>query len=218
MSKKNSMRLGSLRAEHIKQEHKMFFRTKKIYNVNTYGAPILAKVAGETKEITPKIREIAEEMLRAMQLFDGIGLAGPQYGIDERIVALAVPAPENPAISPGEALLLPRMPIVIINPEIIALSETTDTADEGCLSVPEIYAPVERPQFIQFRAQTLDGELIECECGGLLARCIQHEIDHLNGILFVDRLTEEAFSVIESKLKRLKKSGSKNDFKKTIRV
>lgn len=196
----------------------MFFRPKNIYAVNTYGAEILKKRSDEIKDVTPELREIAEEMIRVTQIFDGIGLAGPQYGIHQRIVALAVPYPEQAAISPGEALLLPRMPMVIINPEIIALSETTETAEEGCLSVPEIYAPVERSQFIQFRAQTIDGELIECECGGLLARCIQHEIDHLNGVLFVDRLTEEAFSVIESKLKRLKKSGSKKDFKKTIRV
>ncbi len=195
----------------------MFFRTKKIYSVNTYGAEILKNPSDEIKDVTPEIREIAEEMILALQLFDGIGLAGPQYGVDKRIVILDVP-PESAAISPGEALLLPRMPMVIINPEIIAADEITDTADEGCLSVPDIYAPVERPCFIQFKAQTLDGELIECECGGLLARCIQHEIDHLNGILFVDRLTEEAFNVIESKLKKLKKSGSKKDFKNTIRV
>ena len=196
----------------------MFFRPKNIYTVNTYGAEILKKRSDEIKDVTPELREIAEEMIRVTQIFDGIGLAGPQYEIHQRIVALAVPYPEQAAISPGEALLLPRMPMVIINPEIIAISETTETAEEGCLSVPEIYAPVERSQFIQFRAQTVDGELIECECGGLLARCIQHEIDHLNGVLFVDRLTEEAFSVIESKLKKLKKSGSKKDFKKTIRV
>lgn len=196
----------------------MFFKAKKIYSVTTYGAEILKKPSNEIKDVTPEIRETAEEMIRIMELFDGIGLAGPQYGLDKRIVALAVPAPASAAISPGEALLLPRMPMVIINPEIIATSKNTEVAEEGCLSVPEIYAPVERSQFIQFRAQTIDGELIECECGGLLARCLQHEIDHLNGILFVDRLTEEDFNVIESKLKKLKKSGSKKDFKKTIRV
>ena len=195
----------------------MFFRTKKIYSVNTYGAEILKKPSDEIKDVTPEIREIAEEMIQALQLFDGIGLAGPQYGVDKRIVILDVP-PESAAISPGEALLLPRMPMAIINPEIIASGKTTEAADEGCLSVPEIYAPVERASFVQFRAQTIDGELIECECGGLLARCIQHEVDHLNGVLFVDRLTEEAFNVIESKLKKLKKSGSKKDFKNTIRV
>jgi peptide deformylase len=196
----------------------MFFRRKKKYTVYTYGAEVLKKPAAEIKEVTEEMREIAEDMLFSMQLFDGIGLAGPQYGVHKRIVALAVPMPNQGAVSPGEALLLPRMPMVIINPEIIAVGETTDIAEEGCLSVPEIYAPVERPQFIQFRAQTLDGELIECECGGLLARCLQHEVDHLDGVLFVDRLTEEDFSSIEFKLKRLKKSGNKKDFKKTISV
>ncbi len=196
----------------------MFFKTKKIYSVNTYGAEILKKRSDEIEDITPEIRETAREMITVNQLFDGIGLAGPQYGVHKRIVALDVPYPQSAAISPGEALLLPRMPIVIINPEISAIGEATETADEGCLSVPDIYAPVERPSFIQFKAQTLDGELIECECGGLLARCLQHEVDHLNGILFVDRLTDEAFSVIEPKLKKLKKSGSKKGFQKTIRV
>jgi peptide deformylase len=196
----------------------MFFKVKKRYSVNTYGAEILKKKADEIKEITPEIKKIADEMIDAMNLFDGIGLAGPQYDVSKRIVALGVSVPESAAISPGEALLLPRMPMVIINPEIIAMSDTTEIAEEGCLSVPDINALVERPQFIQFRAQNINGELIECECGGLLARCLQHEIDHLNGILFVDRLTEEDFSSIESKLKKLKKSGSKKDFKKTIRV
>ena len=196
----------------------MFFKAKKMYSVNTYGAEILKKRSLDIRHVNEEIHNIAEEMIQIMNLFDGIGLAGPQYDLSKRIVALAVPHPEQGAISPGEAILLPRMPMVIINPEIIALSDVTETAEEGCLSVPEIYAPVKRPQFIQFRAQTIDGELIECECGGLLARCIQHEIDHLNGILFVDRLTEDAFSVIEAKLKKLKKSGSKKDFKKTIRV
>lgn len=196
----------------------MFLKAKKMYSVTTYGAEILKKTSNEIKDVTPEICETAEEMVRVMELFDGIGLAGPQYGMDKRIVALAVPASSSASISPGEALLLPRMPMVMINPEIIATSESTETADEGCLSVPEIYAPVKRSQFIQFRAQTIDGELIECECGGLLARCLQHEVDHLNGVLFVDRLTEEDFSVIESKLKKLKKSGSKKNFKKTIRI
>ncbi len=196
----------------------MFFKRKNKYTVYTYGAEILRKPAAGIKEITPEIREIAEEMLCAMKLFDGIGLAGPQYGVSKRIVALAVPGPDQAAVSPGEALLLPRMPMLIINPEIIAVSETADTAEEGCLSITKIDAPVKRPQFIQFRAQTLDDEVIECECGGLLARCLQHEIDHLDGILFVDRLTEAVFSDIESKLKRLKKNGRKKDFKKTIQV
>jgi peptide deformylase len=196
----------------------MFFRTKNRYTVYTYGAEILKNRAREIEEITPEIREIAEEMLLAMRLFDGIGLAGPQYGVGLRIVALGVPFSDHGAVSPGEAALLPRMPMVVINPEISALGGAKDIQDEACLSVPGISAPVERSQFIQFRARTIDGELIDCECGGMLARCLQHEIDHLDGILFVDRLTEDDFSSIEAKLKRLKKNGRKKDFKKIISV
>ena len=195
----------------------MFFRNKSRYTVYTYGAEVLKTRAREIEEITPEIREIAEEMLRAMQLFDGIGLAGPQYGVSKRIVALGVPGSEL-AVSPGEAALLPRMPMVVINPEITAMGEAKDIEAEACLSVPGLSGPVERSQFIQFRARTINGELIECECGGLLARCLQHEIDHLDGILFVDRLTEDDFGSIEPKLKRLKKNGRKKDFKKTILV
>ncbi|MDD5598726.1 MAG: peptide deformylase [Victivallaceae bacterium] len=196
----------------------MFFRSKSRYTVYTYGADILKTRAREIGEITPEIREIAEEMLRAMQLFDGIGLAGPQYGVNLRIVTLGIPCSDHGAVSPGEAALLPRMPMTVINPEITAMGEAKDTEAEACLSVPGISAPVERSQFIQFRARTINGELIECECGGMLARCLQHEIDHLDGILFVDRLTEDVFSSIEPKLKRLKKNGRKKDFKKTILV
>lgn len=196
----------------------MFFRTKNRYTVYTYGAEILKTRAHEIAEITPEIREIAEEMLLAMRLFDGIGLAGPQYGLDLRIVALGVPFSDHGAVSPGEAALLPRMPMVVINPEITALGEVKDLQEEACLSLPGISAPVERPQFIRFRARTIDGELFDGECGGILARCLQHEIDHLDGILFVDRLTDELFSSIEAKLKRLKKNGRRKDFKKTISV
>jgi peptide deformylase len=195
----------------------MFFKRKNKYTVYTYGAEILKKRAGEITEVTPEIREKAHEMLIAMKLFDGIGLAGPQYGISKRIIALDVPASQG-INSPGEAMLLSRMPMVIINAEVTSRSEITDIADEGCLSVPGISAPVERSQFIQLRAQTIDGELIECECGGLLARCLQHEIDHTDGFLYVDRLTEEEFSKVEAKLKRLKKNGSKKGFQKTLRV
>lgn len=198
----------------------MLFRHKerKSYTVYTYGADVLKKRAAEIKEVTPEIREIAKDMLVSMRLFEGIGLAGPQHGVGQRIVALDVPGPETGMASPGEAMLLQRMPLVVINPEIVAGSNETEAEMEACLSVPGISGPVERPRFIQFRAQTLDGELIECECGGLLARCLQHETDHLDGTLFVDRLTEDDFDSIKLKLKRLKKSGAKKDFKKTIRV
>lgn len=198
----------------------MFFRSreKSIYTVYTYGAEILKKRAAEIADVTPELRELAEEMLFSLRLFDGIGLAGPQYGVGQRIVALDVPGPETGVVSPGEAMLLQRMPLAVVNPEIVGVSDATETENEACLSLPGISAPVARPAFVQFRARTLDGELIECECGGLLARCLQHEIDHLDGILFVDRLTENDLNSVEFKLKRLRKNGAKKDFKKTVRI
>jgi peptide deformylase len=193
----------------------MFFKHKNKYTVYTYGADVLKQVAEPINDATDEIKELANYMLKAMRLFDGIGLAGPQVGISKRIVALAIPAESaSGSASPGEALLLPRMPMVVINPEITAFGPDLALYDEGCLSVPELYAPVERPLTVMFRAQTIDGELIECECGGLLARCLQHEIDHLDGMLFVDRLIPEELEKISQKLKKLKKSGSKRDFKR----
>ncbi|MDD5698407.1 MAG: peptide deformylase [Victivallaceae bacterium] len=196
----------------------MFFRPKTKYTVYTYGAEVLRKPAAAISEVTPEIRETAAVMFRTMQLFDGIGFAGPQSGVGKRLITLMVPGPSGGAVSPGEALLLPRMPLAIINPEIIAVSDVTDIVEEGCLSIPRISAPVERAQFIRFRALTLDGEALECECGGLLARCLQHEFDHLNGILFVDRLAKEVFRDLEPQLQRLQKTGRKKDFKKTLTV
>ncbi|MFA7230307.1 MAG: peptide deformylase [Victivallaceae bacterium] len=196
----------------------MFFRHKSKFNVYTYGSATLKQPAAPVREITDEIREIATEMLTTMKLFDGIGLAAPQIGIHKQIVTLGIPfeSISKSGGSPGEALLLPRMPMVLINPEIIAFGEELADYDEGCLSVPEIYAPVERPLLIIFRAQAIGGELIECECGGLLSRCIQHEIDHLGGILFVDRLKPDALNEVKDKLDRLEKSGGKKDFKRTI--
>ena len=194
----------------------MFFRHKKKLTVYTYGADILQKKAHEVKEVTQEIRDLAQEMLVAMELFDGIGLAGPQYGLDKRMVALAVPGAGQGAMSPGEAVLLPRMPMVVINPEVVNSSAETEIVEEACLSLPGAAGNVERPKFIQFRAQTLDGELIECECGGLLARCLQHEIDHLDGLLYIDRMTDEDRADIEYKIKKIKKNGRKKDFQKSM--
>jgi peptide deformylase len=198
----------------------MIFRRKKQYTVYTYGAPVLKKKAEPVVRIDGNIMEIASEMLQAVRIFEGIGLAAPQIGISMKMMALALPAdPEKGAelaSSPGEAQLLPRMPMILLNPEIVAFSPALGIRDEGCLSVPEIYAPVIRPLSITLRAITIEGEVIQCECGGLLGRCIQHEMDHLEGILFVDRLTPDEFAKIEPELKALEKIGKGGDFKRKI--
>jgi len=198
----------------------MIFRKKKQYIVYTYGAPVLKKPAEPVDRIDGNILAIGNEMLLAMVAFEGIGLAAPQIGVSLKMMALNLPTDPDDgadlANSPGETILLPRMPLVLVNPEIISFGSACGVRNEGCLSVPEIYAPVIRPLSIRVRGVTLDGEVIDCECGGLLGRCIQHEMDHLEGMLFVDRLTPDEFAIIEPELDELEISGGKNEFKRKI--
>ena len=185
------------------------------YTVKTYGHNVLKQVAEPVAEINSEIIELASKMIDMTERYNGIGLAAPQIGVSKRVVALWIPDdPSCRAGSPGEELLLPRMPLVIVNPEIIAASADTFSYDEGCLSVPDIYGPVVRPSSVVLRASLLDGSTIECECGGLLGRCIQHELDHLDGFLFVDRMTEEDRRNIDFKLFRLERNGKKHNFER----
>jgi peptide deformylase len=191
----------------------LFNKKKHSYVVYTAGAAVLKKIAEPVTVVTPEIRQLAADMMQAMRVFNGIGLAAPQYGESLRMVVFDVPA-ENSCGTPGEVNLLPRMPLAVINPEIIMRSSQVNEREEGCLSVPDIYAPVVRPDTVVFRAQTLDGEFIEYECGGLLGRCIQHELDHLDGILFTDRLAPEAERRIRGDLNRLKSIGQSCNYRR----
>lgn len=191
----------------------MFFKNKKRYVVHTVGDPVLREKAKPVAAVTPEIRQLAASMIESMQAFEGIGLAAPQAGESLRLVVFDVPLESMGDIpSTGERLLLPKMPLAVVNPEIVASSEDLTSHDEGCLSLPDLFAPVVRPASVVFRAQTLDGEWIECECGGLLGRCIQHELDHLDGTLFIDRLTPEAARTVESELKQLIRFGERHHF------
>lgn len=187
----------------------MLFRNRKIRPVHTAGDPVLSAVALPVTGITPEIRTLAAEMIESMNAFDGIGLAAPQIGISKRLVVFDIPQrKKGDELSPGEELLLPQMPLAVINPEIISYSDTLSEYDEGCLSVPDIFATVVRPDKVLFRATLLNGEVIECECGGLLGRCIQHELDHLDGYIFTDRLSPEETQRVAPALEQLKRSGA----------
>lgn len=191
----------------------MFFKNKKRYVVHTVGDPVLREKAKPVAAVTPGIRQLAASMIESMQAFEGIGLAAPQAGESLRLVVFDVPLESmGDTPSTGERLLLPKMPLAVVNPEIVASSENLTSHDEGCLSLPDLFAPVVRPASVVFRAQTLDGEWIECECGGLLGRCIQHELDHLDGTLFIDRLTPEAARTVERELKQLIRFGERHHF------
>ena len=184
-----------------------FFKKKKILDIKTYGNPVLKKQVERVEKIDDSIIELAERMIETMKDADGVGLAAPQIGESISLITLGVPYnPENMEHrSPGEMLLLPEMPLVLVNPELTPTTNTMSTSEEGCLSVPEIYAKVTRPEKVMLSAEKLDGTKINVECGGFLARALQHECDHLNGTLFIDKIDQEEKARISPMLKKLKK-------------
>ncbi len=184
-----------------------------IMKVRIYGDPVLSRTSERISRISTQYKELASKMFQTNDAYDGVGLAAPQIGISERIIILDVRSTGEDydplTLSPGEALLLPQMPVVMVNPKITAKSNDYTTAEEGCLSIPDVWAPVSRPTTIQVHYQTLGGESVSISCAGFLSRVIQHEIDHLDGVLFVDRLLPVDEKKIKGKLAKLKKLQNK---------
>ena len=143
--------------------------------------PKLREVAEHVPEIDDSIRALADDMLETMYKAPGIGLAAPQIGVLKRIVVVDVAKRQNEDATPE--------PLVLVNPTIIWESEERSTYEEGCLSIPEFYEEVERPAVIRVEFLDRDGAFKEIEADGVLATCIQHEIDHLNGVLFIDHIS-----------------------------
>lgn len=176
-----------------------------------YGNPCLRAKSQPVAEVDDALRQLAERMIVTMleNETEGVGLAAPQVGINLRLITIATHDPSLPVpanASPGEIVLGPRMPLALVNPEIVPTPGRCESVVEGCLSIPEVAAAVERPVQVHLRARTLDGELIDIECGGLLARCLQHEVDHLDGVLFVDRISEEDKQEAESILRAVERA------------
>ena len=188
------------------------FKRKNSLPVITAGAAVLKKAAQPVLQVNDEIRTLAEDMIYAMREYDGIGLAAPQVGVSLRLVVLEVPESGETDLTQGEKEMLPRMPMVLVNPRIIAKSDTLSEHDEGCLSVPGIYAPVIRSERVVLQSELLDGSVIEYECGGLLGRCIQHELDHLDGFIFTDRLEPSEFKLISRQLESLERSGASRNY------
>ncbi|MDQ0317373.1 peptide deformylase [Amorphus orientalis] len=140
--------------------------------------PVLRKVAEPVAAVDDDVRALVDDMLETMYAAPGIGLAAPQIGVLERIVVLDVAGDEEE-----------KAPMALINPEITWQSEETRVHQEGCLSIPEYYEEVERPAEVTVRYLDRDGAAQEITADGILATCIQHEIDHLNGVLFIDYLS-----------------------------
>ena len=137
------------------------------------GDPILREETRPVASVTAEVRQLVDAMFETMYAARGIGLAAPQVGRSERVAVIDVD----------------DEPMVLINPEILSSSSATEKAEEGCLSIPDIYGDVVRPESITVRATDRHGNVFEREATGLLARCIQHEIDHLHGKMFIDYLS-----------------------------
>ena len=175
-----------------------------------YGDPILRAKGNRIEEIDDRIRELAANMIETMHAAHGVGLAAQQIGEALQLTVLDISAVEEDRPSTLKldgkdvADLKAAMPLVLINPEM-ELHGETEIGLEGCLSFPEITADIERAHSVTVRAQTLEDQPIEIETSGFLARAIQHEGDHLDGILFIDRMNSAAKAALSSRLKRLQK-------------
>lgn len=196
----------------------IFKQRKHVMPVVTSGAPVLKKVAQPVLKVDDEIRKLAGEMIDSMRAFDGIGLAAPQVGVSLRLVVIDVPFPDgDEPVTDGEKKLFESMPLVLVNPRIIGRSDKLSERDEGCLSVPGIYAPVVRSERVVLQSELLDGTVVECECGGLLGRCIQHELDHLDGFLFTDRLAPEELRLVERQIEALERAGRSRNYMRSCK-
>lgn len=160
-----------------------------LLNILKFPDPKLRKIAQPVKTVDNSIRQLAEDMLETMYAAPGIGLAATQVNVQKRLVVMDISEEKD-------------KPLVFINPEIDVIGDSFEEMDEGCLSVPGFFEPVKRPDHVIIRALSKDGEPFEIEDQGLLAVCIQHEIDHLDGKLFVDYLSPLKRQRIRKKLEK----------------
>jgi peptide deformylase len=177
-----------------------------ILDIVKYGHPVLRKKGERIERLTPEIKRLIADMLETMHASNGVGLAAQQIGRALHLTVLDVrEAKERPSWleldgQPAEVNSL--MPLVLINPEIKPHGDSV-LGGEGCLSFPEIFGEIARPGSVDVKALNEKGKPVEFRCGGLLARAIQHEVDHLNGILFIDRMDKAAKEELRPQLDAL---------------
>lgn len=164
--------------------------------IRQLGDPVLRERADEVEEVTDELRELAEQMLDTMYESEGIGLAAPQVGISKRLFVADIQEPESE-------------PIAIVNPVILERSGS-ERGEEGCLSLPGLSGEVDRASQIVVEGLDLDGKPMRREESGLLARVLQHEIDHLDGILFIDHLSPIKRRILLKKWRKLQKEAARS--------
>jgi peptide deformylase len=168
------------------------------YSIIQIPDPVLKTVAQPVGGVDAALRAQMDAMLEAMYNAPGIGLAANQVGLLNRVLVM-----DLADIKEGET----KAPIYMANPEIIWESEEMSAMEEGCLSIPQQYAEVERPAIVRVKYLDYNGKPAELEASGLLSHCVQHEIDHLNGVLFIDHLSALKRNMIVKKLDKLRKQG-----------
>jgi peptide deformylase len=168
---------------------------RKIYPIVKYGDPILEKPTTLVKQFDTELAQLAEDMFASMYAAQGVGLAAPQIGLHLRMAVVDVTGGKNPEAK-----------IVLANPEVVH-AEGEKREEEGCLSIPGFRGYVLRPQFVTIKAQNAKGESFEVRGEDLLARAFCHEIDHINGILFIQHLSMLKRDLIKRKIKKLRKQG-----------
>ena len=177
-----------------------------ILPVVKYGHPALRQKGAHIASITVAIRQLIADMIETMNASKGIGLAAQQVGQALQVTVLDLRAvPERPStleLKGKPADVSGFMPLVLINPQVKPVGEPV-AGPEGCLSFPEIYAEISRPESVDVKALNEKGKPVEFRCGGLLARAVQHETDHLNGILFIDRMDRNTKSELRDELDAL---------------
>jgi peptide deformylase len=177
-----------------------------ILEVVKYGCPILRQKGERIEKHTPEIKKLIDDMFETMRERHGVGLAAQQIGKALQLTVIDVrDATDRPSTleldgKPADPDVI--MPLVLINPEIKPCGETTKTP-EGCLSFPEIFGEIPRPEFVEVKALDAEFKPIEFRAGGLLSRAVQHEVDHLNGILFIDRMDKKTKDELRDELDKM---------------
>jgi peptide deformylase len=168
--------------------------------IELYGSPVLRKVAAHVREVTPEVQQLLDDMVETMRFAGGAGLAAPQVGVSLRVMVVDLGARE------GEENI-----VAFINPEFL-LQEGEAHHEEGCLSLPEVWETVRRPAHIRVRAQDREGKHFEMDGEEFLCRAVCHEIDHLDGVLFIDRLPPIRRDMIKRKIKKMIRDGEWDDY------
>lgn len=166
----------------------------KIRPILTIPDPVLRKLAAPVERVDDELRRLIDDMLATMYDAPGIGLAAPQIGISRRLIVMDPSKDDQP-----------KTPMVMLNPEILDRSEEVRTHEEGCLSIPEFTAEIERPAKTRVAYIDPEGKKQEAELGGIWSTLVQHEIDHLNGVLFIDYLSRLKRDMVVKKFKKQKR-------------